>query len=88
MGKESIINEKSLFQVQVNKKLRQLASEITKEEIYKGTKNPRKPQVSIGDMREIQSLYAVKMYQDPEFAVAMFHHGKQLVEKKLAKVKK
>lgn len=54
-----------------------IASRIAKVEDYKSKKDPKRPQVAIGDIRQILGIMADMMYGDPKVIVTMRNYGMQ-----------
>lgn len=52
-----------------------LAGRIAKVEEYHAKKNPKKPQVAIGDIREILGILADVMHGDSKITTALLKYG-------------
>lgn len=57
--------------------IKQLDALLCKKEDYKGKTNPRKPQVSRADIREIRKLICQEMAKSALLVSAMIENGKK-----------
>jgi len=57
------------------KAINEIASRIAKVEEYKSSKNPKRPEVSIGDIREVLAIISDMGYNDPKVLTAIRSYG-------------
>lgn len=70
------------------KTINEAISIIAKGEVYKGSKNPKKPQVSVGNIREIYGLICDLVTADPEHLKLMLDTGIKRKKAAISKAKK